>query len=152
MSLEAFTSALDALPPADLPQAARRVVMRLSDAELMELRIWAHNDEPKRRAAEIAKAEGAADAVRALRVNVPALAPKPAKIPAGSVYTGMEGVVAWSADTPYVPGDLVWSDGAVWQPAGPGPVSTRPEEGPDWWRVPAPDTDVVEGGSADAAV
>lgn len=138
MSLEAFTSALDALPPADLPQAARRVVMRLSDAELMDLRIWAHNDEPKRRAAEIAKAEGASDAVRALRVNVPALAPKPAKIPAGSVYSGMEGVVAYSDGTPFVPGDLVWSDGAVWQPAGPGPVSTRPEEGPDWWRAPAP--------------
>ena len=150
MSLDVFREALDGLDPGDYPEAARLVVMRLDDDQLFRHRLWAADDEVKRRAAVRAEAKGAADAVRNMRVSVPALAPAPARIPDSSPYSGMDGVLEYDPTKPFIAGDLVWADERVWEVTGAGPVTAAPANGADYRLVPPPVPDSPEADSGDA--
>lgn len=138
MSLDSLRSALDGLDPGEYPEAARLAVMRLDDGQLLRHRMWAADDEVKRRAAELAKAEGATDAVRTMRATVPALAPVPAVIPESSPYAGMAGVLEFDPTKPFIDGDLLWASDRVWQVNSAAPVSTPPAEGRGYVAVPPP--------------
>lgn len=138
MSLDVFREALDGLDPGDYPEAARLAVMRLSDEGLFRHRLWAADDEVKRREAERAKAEGATDAVRNMRATVPALAPVEARIPESSPYAGMTGVLEYDPAKPFIDGDLVWASERVWQVSSAAPVSTPPGQGRGYVAVPPP--------------
>ncbi|MBC3178933.1 hypothetical protein [Corynebacterium lujinxingii] len=138
MSLDVFREALDGLDPGEYPEAARLAVMRLSDEGLFRHRLWAADDEVKRREAERAKAEGATDAVRNMRATVPALAPVEARIPESSPYAGMTGVLEYDPTKPFIDGDLVWASERVWQVSSAAPVSTPPGQGRGYVAVPPP--------------
>lgn len=138
MSLDSVRAALDGLDPGDYPEAARLAVMRLDDGQLLRHRMWAADDEVKRRAAELAKAQGATDAVRTMRATVPALAPVEARIPESSPYAGMTGVLEYDPAKPFIDGDLVWASERVWQVSSAAPVSTPPGQGRGYIAVPPP--------------
>lgn len=150
MSLNSVRTALDGLDPGDYPEAARLAVMRLDDAQLLRHRMWAADDEVKRRAAELAKAQGATDAVRTMREAVPALAPVAAVIPESSPYAGMRGVLEYDPSKPFIDGDLVWASDRVWQVNSTAPVSTPPAEGPGYVAVPPPMPEEAGVGAAES--
>ncbi|WCZ33670.1 MULTISPECIES: hypothetical protein [Corynebacterium] len=74
--MEQFTAALDALTPDQYPEAAREIVMRLTDRELRDHRLYCSDEEPKRRQREQDKAEAQAELVAELQEQHPELAPK----------------------------------------------------------------------------
>ena len=74
--MDNFVKALAALDPADYPQAAREVVMRLSDRELLDHRLYCSDEEPKRRQRVADRAEAEAELVAELQEQNPELAPK----------------------------------------------------------------------------
>lgn len=150
MSLDSVRAALDELDPGDYPEAARLAVMRLDDAQLLRHRMWAADDEVKRRAAELAKAQGATDAVRNMRESVPVLAPVPAQIPESSPYAGMRGVLEFDPTKPFIDGDLVWASDRVWQVNSAGPVSTPPAEGRGYVAVPPPAPEEADAVAAES--
>ena len=150
MSLDSLRSALDGLDPGDYPEAARLAVMRLDDAQLLRHRMWAADDEVKRRAAELAKAQGATDAVRTMREAVPALAPVPAVIPESSPYAGMANVLEFDPSKPFIDGDLVWASDRVWQVNSAAPVSTPPAEGRGYVAVPPASPEEAGVGAAES--
>lgn len=137
-TLEELGAVVDRLARADIPEAARVVVRLLTDSELLDHRIWASEDEPKRRAAELAKAEGATDAVRDMRAAVPALAPSAAVVPEDSPWHGREDILQWEPGKPFILGDLVLHEGEVHVVTSPAPVLTPPEEGSTGWSVAEP--------------
>lgn len=150
MSLDSVRAALDELDPGDYPEAARLAVMRLDDGQLLRHRMWAADDEVKRRAAELAKAQGATDAVRNMRATVPALAPVAAVIPESSPYAGMDGVLEFDPTKPFIDGDLVWSSDRVWRVTSDAPVSTPPEEGGGYVAVPPPFPEEAAAGAVES--
>lgn len=150
MSLDSVRAALDELDPGDYPEAARLAVMRLDDGQLLRHRMWAADDEVKRRAAELAKAQGATDAVRTMRASVPALAPVAAVIPESSPYAGMANVLEFDPTKPFIDGDLVWSSDRVWQVTSDAPVSTPPEEGRGYVAVPPPFPEEAAAGAVES--
>ena len=137
-TLEEFGAVVDRLQRSDIPEAARVVVRLLTDSELLDHRIWASEDEPKRRAAELAKAEGATDAVREMRAAVPVLAPSVAVLPEDSPWYGREDILQWEAGKPFIFGDLVLDEGVVHVVTSPAPVLTPPDEGSTEWSVAEP--------------
>lgn len=74
--MDEFLKALDALDPAQYPEAARTIVMRLSDRELLDHRLYCSDEEPKRRQRVADRAEAEADLVAELQEAHPELAPK----------------------------------------------------------------------------
>ena len=138
VTLEELAGVLDRLQRSDIPEAARVVVRLLSDDELLDHRIWASEDEPKRRAAELSKAEGATAAVRDMRASVPVLAPSAAVFPEDSPWHGREDILQWDPGKPFILGDLVLHEGVVHVVTSPAPVLTPPEEGSAEWSVAEP--------------
>lgn len=74
--MDEFIKALDALDPTEYPDAARLIVMRLSDRELLDHRLYCSDEEPKRRQREQDRAEAQAELVVELQGAHPELAPK----------------------------------------------------------------------------
>lgn len=74
--MDEFIKALDALDPTEYPDAARMIVMRLSDRELLDHRLYCSDEEPKRRQRVADRAEAEADLVAELQEQHPELAPK----------------------------------------------------------------------------
>ena len=140
MSVSDLTKVLDKLDPAELPEAAREAAMRLTDQQLLEHRFWAGGAELDRRKAVAAEDKGKTEAIRSMRETVPALAPKAAKIPSTSPYSGMKSVRAYSDSLPFIKDDLVFAEGVVWQHNAPAPTTgVKPAPGPVWSQVPAPE-------------
>lgn len=137
-TLEELGAVVNRLQRSDIPEAARVVVRLLTDSELLDHRIWASEDEPKRRAAELSKAEGATDAVRDMRAAVPMLAPSAAVFPEDSPWYGRENILQWEPGKPFILGDLVLHEGGVYVVTSPAPVLTPPEEGSTEWSVAEP--------------
>ena len=73
--MDTYLKALRALEPHEYAEAARQAVMRLTDAELLDHRIWCGDAEPKRRQREQDKAEAQAELVTELQQQHPELAP-----------------------------------------------------------------------------
>lgn len=65
--METFLETLDGLDPADYPQAAREIVMRLSDYDLLQHRLYCSDEEPKRRQREADRGEAKAELVAELQ-------------------------------------------------------------------------------------
>lgn len=65
--METFLEILDGLDPADYPQAAREIVMRLSDYDLLQHRLYCSDEEPKRRQREADRGEAKAELVAELQ-------------------------------------------------------------------------------------
>lgn len=137
-TLDELGAVVDRLQRSDIPEAARVVVRLLTDSELLDHRIWASEDEPKRRAAELSKAEGATDAVREMRAAVPALAPSAAVVPEDSPWHGRENILQWEAGKPFIFGDLVLDEGVVYSVTSREPVLTPPDSDSDNWSVAEP--------------
>lgn len=137
-TLEELGAVVDRMQRSDIPEAARVVVRLLTDSELLDHRIWASEDEPKRRAAELSKAEGATAAVRDMRASVPALAPSAAVFPEDSPWYGREDILQWEAGKPFIFGDLVLDESVVYLVTSREPVLTPPEEGSTEWSVAEP--------------
>ena len=74
--MDEFIRALDALDPTEYPDAARLIVMRLSDRELLDHRLYCSDEEPKRRQRVADRAEAEAELVAELQEQHPELAPK----------------------------------------------------------------------------
>lgn len=74
--MDEFIKALDALDPTQYPDAARLIVMRLSDRDLRDHRLYCSDEEPKRRQRVADRAEAEADLVAELQEAHPELAPK----------------------------------------------------------------------------
>lgn len=74
--MDDFLKALDVLDPTQYPDAARLIVMRLSDRELRDHRLYCSDEEPKRRQRVADRAEAEADLVAELQEAHPELAPK----------------------------------------------------------------------------
>ena len=74
--MDEFIKALDALTPDQYPEAARTIVMRLSDRELLDHRLYCSDEEPKRRQRVADRAEAQAELVVELQEAHPELAPK----------------------------------------------------------------------------
>lgn len=74
--MDEFIKALDALDPTEYPDAARLIVMRLSDRELRDHRLYCSDEEPKRRQRVADRAEAEAELVAELQEAHPELAPK----------------------------------------------------------------------------
>lgn len=143
-TLEELGAVVDRLQRSDIPEAARVVVRLLTDSELLDHRIWASEDEPKRRAAELSKAEGATAAVRDMRAAVPVLAPSVAVFPEDSPWHGREDILQWEAGKPFIFGDLVLDEGVVYSVTSREPVLTAPESDSDKWSVVEPPQAVPE--------
>ena len=73
--METFLQSLDGLDPADYPQAAREVVMRMDENQLLEHRLYCSDKEPKRRQRVADRAEAEAELVAQLQEQHPELAP-----------------------------------------------------------------------------
>lgn len=76
MSLDQFTMAVNNLDPADYPQAAREIVMLMSDSQLLEHRLYCSDEEPKRRQREQDKADAQAETIQAVWDAHPEIKPK----------------------------------------------------------------------------
>ena len=137
-TLEELGAVVDRLSRSDIPEAARIVVRLLTDDELLDHRIWASEDEPKRRAAALAKAQGATDAVGSMRETVPVLAPSPAAFPEDSPWHGRDYILQWEPGKPFINGDLVLSDGEVYAVRSAAPVYDPPSAGSLLWERMAP--------------
>ena len=74
--MEQLTAALDALTPDQYPEAAREIVKRLTDRELLDHRLYCSDEEPKRRHREQDKAEAQAETIEAVWEAHPELKPK----------------------------------------------------------------------------
>ena len=74
--MDEYLKVLDALDPLDYPEAAREVVKRLTDSELLDHRLYCSDEEPKRRQREQDRAEAQAELVVELQEAHPELAPK----------------------------------------------------------------------------
>lgn len=73
--MDEFIKALDALDPTEYPDAARLIVMRLSDRELRDHRLYCSDEEPKRRQREQDKAVAQAETIEAVWEAHPELKP-----------------------------------------------------------------------------
>ena len=73
--MDDLLKALDALDPTQYPDAARMIVMRLSDRELLDHRLYCSDEEPKRRQRVADRAEAEAELVVQLQEQHPELAP-----------------------------------------------------------------------------
>ena len=74
--MDEFIKALDALDPTEYPDAARLIVMRLSDRELRDHRLYCSDEEPKRRQREQDKAVAQAETIEAVWEAHPELKPQ----------------------------------------------------------------------------
>ena len=74
--MDEYLNALDALDPIDYPEAAREIVKRLTDSELLDHRLYCSDEEPKRRQRVADRAEAQAELVAELQEAHPELAPK----------------------------------------------------------------------------
>ena len=74
--MDEYLKALDALDPTQYPDVAREIVMRLSDRELLDHRLYCSDEEPKRRQRVADRAEAEAELVAELQEAHPELAPK----------------------------------------------------------------------------
>ena len=73
--MDEYLKVLDALDPIDYPEAAREVVKRLTDSELLDHRLYCSDEEPKRRQRVADRAEAEAELVAQLQEQHPELAP-----------------------------------------------------------------------------
>lgn len=141
MSIEDFQEVVDQLDPADLPEAARIVVRALPDDDaLLRHRSWAATEEPDRRKAEKARAEGGADTIRQLRAAGTLAAPEPVE-----PVEGLPEHSVWTPGVIFLPGEMATTDGSktVWQVVADSPTTTQPG-GTEWeqvWPVPEPATE-----------
>lgn len=74
--MDEFIKALDALDPTEYPDAARMIVMRLTDRELLDHRLYCSDEEPKRRQRVADRAEAQAELVVELQEAHPELKPE----------------------------------------------------------------------------
>lgn len=74
--MDEYLKALDALDPLDFPEAAREVVKRLTDSELLDHRLYCSDEEPKRRQRVADYADAEAELVVELQEAHPELKPE----------------------------------------------------------------------------
>lgn len=127
--MEQFTAALDALTPDQYPEAAREIVMRLTDRELRDHRLYCSDEEPKRRQREQDKAEAQAETIEAVWEAHPELKPAFETGPVEVAPTTKDGTVTLAAllkaYPPFVqptgahdalpPGAQVSDEGRIWR-------------------------------------
>lgn len=91
--METFLETLDGLDPADYPQAAREIVMRLSDYDLLQHRLYCSDEEPKRRQREADRGEAKSELVAELRES--GQLAKPASVTMEEATADPDSVAPW---------------------------------------------------------
>lgn len=127
--MDEYIKALDALDPLDYPEAAREVVKRLTDSELLDHRLYCSDEEPKRRQREQDKAEAQAETIQAVWEAHPELKPKFETGPVEVAPTTKDGTITLAAllkayppykqptgaHDAYPPSAQVADEGRVWR-------------------------------------
>lgn len=127
--MDEFIKALDALDPTEYPDAARLIVMRLSDRELRDHRLYCSDEEPKRRQREQDKAVAQAETIEAVWEAHPELKPQFETGPVEVTPTTKDGRITLTAllkaYPPFVqptgahdalpPGAQVFDEGRIWR-------------------------------------
>jgi len=119
--VDEFIKALDALDPTQYPDAARMIVMRLSDRDLRDHRLYCSDEEPKRRQRVADRAEAEVELVAELQEAHPELAPKYATQldEVGTLADLLEKLSEWvqptSKASSYPPMSLVKHNDKAWR-------------------------------------
>lgn len=121
--METFLETLEGLDPADYPQAAREIVMRLSDYDLLQHRLYCSDEEPKRRQREADRGEAQAELVAELQKS--GQLSRPATATMEEATEAPDTVPAWENPLTdharmYLQGAVVTHNGRIWQSTHPG--------------------------------
>lgn len=138
--MDEFLKALDALDPLDYPDAARTIVMRLSDSQFLDHRLYCADEEPKRRMVEETRAQEAVAIAEQLWEAHPEL--KPERTTDVEPVTDLDALLAqvqeWKEPVgkfdAYPPANLTKLNGRIWRNERRGLNANRPGTILSGWR------------------
>lgn len=138
--MDEFLKALDALDPLDYPDAARTIVMRLSDSQFLDHRLYCADEEPKRRMVEETRAQEAVAIAEQLWEAHPELKPEHTTDvePVSDLDALLAQVQEWKEPVgkfdAYPPANLTKLSGRIWRNERRGLNANRPGTILSGWR------------------